>query len=185
MNIYAQEDFSAESAPPLEDPRLSYPYENKSRTRRYRTPSRRRTQAPQRQTWLQGLVTSSAKADVGLEGAGWPKEVRLLNRPDFDRVYTTGKRFGSPLFTAFFAPRAEVSGESKARIGFTTPRALGKAVVRNRVRRRLREVVRLQYPQFPKGWDVVFNPRRAIMETSFSQIESEVGRLLSTLEKKA
>jgi ribonuclease P protein component len=175
MNIYAQEDFSAQSAPPLENPRLSYPYENKSRTRRHCTPSCHWTQASQRQTRVQGLIFTDQS---------WPKEVRLLHRPDFERVYKTGKRFGSPLFTAFFAPRPHPAG-GDLRVGFTTPRALGKAVVRNRVRRRLREVVRLTYPQFPKGWDVVFNPRRALMEISLSQIEAEVGRFRSTLGKKA
>ena len=63
------------------------------------------------------------------------------------------------------------------RIGFTTPRALGKAVVRNRIRRRVREAVRLHLEQLSPEWSIVFNPRRQAMEATFPELEREVLRL--------
>jgi ribonuclease P protein component len=119
----------------------------------------------------------------------------LLRRPDFDRVYKTGRRFGSPLFTAFLVRRPELDpGESGgglrldgagaaagSRVGFTTPRGLGKAVVRNRIRRRLREVVRLHWTELAPGWDLVFNPRRALLDAPLSGIEAEVRRLFGNV----
>jgi len=63
------------------------------------------------------------------------------------------------------------------RIGFTTPRALGKAVVRNRIRRRVREAVRLHLEQLSPEWSIVFNPRRKAMEATFPDLEREVERL--------
>ena len=63
------------------------------------------------------------------------------------------------------------------RIGFTTPRALGKAVVRNRIRRRVREAVRLHLEQLSPQWSIVFNPRRKAMEAPFPELEREVQRL--------
>jgi ribonuclease P protein component len=102
-----------------------------------------------------------------------------LRRPDFDRVYKTGRRFGSLLFTVFLARRAEPATGS--RVGFTTPRALGKAVVRNRIRRRLREVVRLHWTELGPGWDVVFNPRRVLLDATKSAIEDEVRRLFGNI----
>ena len=45
-------------------------------------------------------------------------------------------------------------------IGFTVPRALGKAVVRNRIRRRVREAVRLYLDRLNPQWSIVINPRR-------------------------
>jgi ribonuclease P protein component len=63
------------------------------------------------------------------------------------------------------------------RIGFTTPRALGKAVVRNRIRRRVREAVRLHLEQLSPEWSIVFNPRRKAMEAPLPDLEREVQRL--------
>jgi len=63
------------------------------------------------------------------------------------------------------------------RIGFTTPRALGKAVVRNRIRRRVREAVRLHLEQLSSEWSIVFNPRRQAMEAPFPALEREVEKL--------
>ena len=66
---------------------------------------------------------------------------------------------------------------SGPRIGFTTPRALGKAVVRNRIRRRVREAVRLHLEQLSPEWSIVFNPRRKAMEAPFPELEREILRL--------
>jgi len=63
------------------------------------------------------------------------------------------------------------------RIGFTTPRALGKAVARNRIRRRVREAVRLHLAQLSPEWSIVFNPRRKAMDAPFPELEREVERL--------
>ena len=63
------------------------------------------------------------------------------------------------------------------RIGFTTPRALGKAVARNRIRRRVREAVRLQLERLNPQWSIVINPRRKALEASTEEIRREVERL--------
>ena len=112
-------------------------------------------------------------------GGSWPKTVRLLQRADFERVYKTGRRFGSPLFTAFLVRRPD--NELGSRVGFTTPRGLGKSVTRNRIRRRLREVVRLLWTELAPGWDLVFNPRRALLDAPASGIETEVRRLFGNI----
>jgi ribonuclease P protein component len=62
-------------------------------------------------------------------------------------------------------------------VGFTTPRALGKAVVRNRIRRRVREAVRLRLDELnPQCW-IVINPRRKALDAPFTQIEKEIEKL--------
>jgi len=104
----------------------------------------------------------------------FPKRVRLLRSTDFRRVYDRGTRFSGPLFAAFCL---RGTAEDASRVGFTVPRALGKAVARNRIRRRVREAVRLHLEQLSPEWSIVFNPRRKAMEAPFPDLEREVQRL--------
>ncbi len=64
------------------------------------------------------------------------------------------------------------------RFGFTCPRALGKAVTRNRIKRRMRESVRMHQSTLTNGWIVVFNPRRTVLEADFSDLCREIVRVL-------
>ncbi|BDC53064.1 hypothetical protein F183_A53790 [Bryobacterales bacterium F-183] len=85
-----------------------------------------------------------------------------------------------PYFAAFCfsAPASDtVSAVDGPLFGFTTPRALGKANVRNRLRRRVREAVRLERHSFGKAWMVVFNPRRAALDAPFEDIRREVAKV--------
>jgi ribonuclease P protein component len=63
------------------------------------------------------------------------------------------------------------------RIGFTVPRAVGKAVVRNRIKRRLREAVRCHLDRLNPQWSIVINPRRKAFDAPLAEIEREVERL--------
>jgi len=64
------------------------------------------------------------------------------------------------------------------RIGFTVPRAFGKAVRRNRARRRLREQLRVRLPEIATQWDIVVNPRRLALDASADELRREVDRLI-------
>ena len=66
------------------------------------------------------------------------------------------------------------------RVGITVSKKLGKAVVRNRVRRRLREVYRLNEDRFTSGWDIVVVARSRCVEASFERL---TGAYLSLAEK--
>jgi len=103
----------------------------------------------------------------------------LLRSSDFRRVYEHGAKFSGPLFTAFLLKKADADG---SRVGFTLPRALGKAVRRNRIRRRLREAVRLELARLAPEWDIVINPRRGLLDASWDNIRREVERLMSRCE---
>ena len=122
-----------------------------------------------------GLPSGPATASSG--GRKWPLSARLRRRSDFERVYSSGRRFRCSLFTAI-----ALLGKGSARVGFSVPRALGKAVVRNRLRRRLREAVRLHLGQLAPGWDVVFSPRPSAFEADFQQIEAEIVRYFASLK---
>lgn len=91
-------------------------------------------------------------------------------------MYAGGTRVTGAYFAAFCLKRAE-PGDS--RIGFTVPRALGKAVVRNRLKRRVREAVRRKLALLEPQWDIVINPRRAGLTAPFEELTSEIERLFS------
>jgi ribonuclease P protein component len=94
-------------------------------------------------------------------------------------VYERGARYSGPFFAAFYARSPDVEGLSGGgpRIGFTVPRSLGGAVVRNRIKRRVREAVRLGLDRLNPQWEIVFNPRRAAMNSPFAELEREIQKL--------
>ena len=104
----------------------------------------------------------------------FPKTRRLLRPAEFRQVYDSGERVPGRSFTAFFWRAPAPDGP---RIGFTATRALGKAVARNRMRRRVREAVRRNLPRLSPYYRIVFNLRRAASQMPFAEIETEVTRL--------
>lgn len=82
------------------------------------------------------------------------------------------------MFAAFCLARQGQEESCGPRLGITAPRALGGAVVRNRIKRRLREAFRLQRAAIHPKWDIVLNPRRAIIDAAFDQIGRALGKVI-------
>ena len=104
---------------------------------------------------------------------GLPKHLRLRLRRDFDAVFKNGRSHNDQ----FLVLRTLPNNLDHNRYGFVTSKKLGKAVVRNRVRRRLREIVR-QTPAAP-GYDVVLSAKTKAATTEFADLRDSVVRLLS------
>jgi ribonuclease P protein component len=128
-------------------------------------------------------------------GAKFPPAARLLKHSDFERVYKQGRRHFSPHMTVFYLPQAaallaaDVKADAKndaktARVGFTVGRVLGGAVQRNRIRRKLREAVRLRRSTFKPVVDIVINPKKSILTLEFATVLEEVGRAFEVIAKK-
>lgn len=118
-------------------------------------------------------------------GSGFPRAARLLKHSDFDRVYKQGRRHFSSHMTVFYLRQAA----GGARVGFTVGRVLGGAVERNRIKRRLREAVRLRRGALTGavdgvGVDVVINPKKSVLTLEFRVVLEEVGRALDMIAKK-
>lgn len=64
-----------------------------------------------------------------------------------------------------------------SRFGFAVNSRVGPAVVRNRIKRRLREAVRLQMAQIASGWDIILIARRPIRTADYFQMEAACARL--------
>ncbi len=83
----------------------------------------------------------------------------------FRRLYHT-----QGLANGYLVLYARKNRTEQNRVGVTVSKKLGKAVVRNRVRRRLREVYRLHEEQFSPGWDIVVVARSRCIGTDFSKL---------------
>jgi len=93
-------------------------------------------------------------------------------------VYDHGSRYSGPFFAAFYAPAAIGGGRAPSgpKVGFTVPRSMGGAVVRNRIKRRVREAVRLRLELLSPQWEIVFNPRRVAIDSPLPDLIREVER---------
>jgi ribonuclease P protein component len=101
------------------------------------------------------------------------KEVQSLTaKIHFDLVYATGRSWAGKETVL----RALPNNLPASRFGFVVSKRIGKAVVRNKVRRRLREIVR-QLPVKP-GWDIVLIARIPAVGAAFGDISQSVGKLL-------
>ena len=102
--------------------------------------------------------------------------MRLVRKADFDAVYRHGKRRSNSHFTVF----SKANDLPQSRFGFSIKRALGGAVVRNRIRRRIREAIRLHRQEISVGWDIVIHPKPNVATASFSALTAELLKLLKT-----
>jgi ribonuclease P protein component len=133
-------------------------------------------------------------ADAARPQAGrFPRSARLLKHASFDQVYRNGQKHFSGNMTVFFlrrtlAPEAATEVASSGtgpRVGFTVPRALGPAVDRNRIKRRMREAVRRNLQILSEPIDVVFNPKKTVLTAEFAKIDAEVARAFTVVQQKA
>jgi len=102
------------------------------------------------------------------------RQYRLTRSVDFARVRKQGRTWSHPL-VILSVDRGE---GNRKRFGFIVGRRIGRAVVRNRVKRQLREAVRRHLDEAPAGWDMVLIARAPIAEAAFAEIEDAVAQLL-------
>jgi len=114
------------------------------------------------------------------------RESWLRKHADYQRVYREGKRQSLPQMTYFFALRNQATAPPALahgpRVGLTVGKVLGNAVQRNRIKRRMREAVRRQRDGLTASVDVIFHPRRTVLEAEFSQIERDVARAFRAVQ---
>jgi ribonuclease P protein component len=119
-----------------------------------------------------------------------PEPHRLRRAADLARVRQHGRHWRHPFVTLIAyrnsglneandgVNRADVHGETTAsRFAFVAGRHIGSAVRRNRVKRRLREIVRAQLDQITPGWDCLLVARPAVVEAGFAELEDAIIQL--------
>ena len=117
---------------------------------------------------------------------------RLRKHADYQRVYQSSRKQFSKQMSYFFSLRPEVGADGKAlrvvdpespRVGLTVGKVMGKAVDRNRIKRRMREAVRLNLALLPRTVDVVLHPRRSVIDLEFATLEREVATVFRAVDR--
>ena len=135
---------------------------------------------------LPSATSDSSPRDANLSAAptdqGLPKSRRLRKRAEFQRVYEEGQRISGRLFTLFIR---QSSSDAPGRFGMTVSRKVGRAVVRVRVKRLLRESIRLCWDLFPIGSEAVFHARPVMRDADFAAVQFEVKRALEKAARRS
>ncbi len=102
------------------------------------------------------------------------RRYRIRKNERFQEIRRKGRSYSNSILVLCALP----NGLPYSRFGFSVSNRLGKAVERNRIRRRLREAVRLRMDTIESGWDLVFIARQPIRSADYHQMDAACARLL-------
>jgi ribonuclease P protein component len=104
------------------------------------------------------------------------REYRLTRGADFERVRANRRSWSHPLLVCSAARRAD---DEPTRVGIVVGRRVGKAVTRNQVKRRIREIVRARHSQLPSGYDLVLIARAPAATASLADLAGAFDSLVA------
>ena len=119
---------------------------------------------------------------------------RLRKHADYQRVYKASRKQFAKQMSFFFALRPQLGPDgtplrdadpTTPRVGLTVGKVMGKAVDRNRIKRRLREAVRKHLPLLHAPVDVILHPRRTVLDLDFTLLEREIAQIFRTIQRAA
>lgn len=136
--------------------------------------------------WLRGVDGACSPADEQRGAASCqpdpakdvPPFPPLRHKRDFDALARGGTTRSSPLLVL----RVRRTNGATTRIGFSTPRTLGGAVQRNRVRRRLRALMSERYGELGTGWDLLVIARPAAAQATYGDLRDALTSLIRRTE---
>jgi ribonuclease P protein component len=108
---------------------------------------------------------------------------RLQKHADYQSVYAKARKRQSSSMSWFVAPQTRSA--AGPRVGLTAGKVLGKAHERNRIKRRMREILRRHVEMLPQGFDLVLHPRRSVLTADFTKLDAEVLRILQQAADEA
>ena len=113
-------------------------------------------------------VASASPRDGGALAARVNRRHRLSRSRDFDAVYRHGRSVSTRYLVLYWFERDE-GPEEVPRLGLAVPKAVGTAVIRNRIKRRLREIFRTRSAELPQDHDYVLVVRPGLAEAAESR----------------
>ncbi len=112
------------------------------------------------------------------------RAVRLRRHADYGLVYAASRKHSGPSLGFFYRMQIPEAASQGARFGITVPRALGNAVLRNRIKRRVRVAALAALPALPTGVDVVLHPRAFVADMPFQALQLEMASVFATVARR-
>ncbi len=103
------------------------------------------------------------------------KKIRLRRNQDYKKVYAKGKPFKNRNFVLIVM----FNRLNHPRVGFSITKKMGNAVIRNRLKRKLREIVRLNRTKITKPMDYIVIPRQNTLDLDYLKLESQLMHVFS------
>lgn len=117
---------------------------------------------------------------------------RLRKHADYQRVYQASRKQFAKQMSYFYTLRPQLGPDgtplryadaSTPRVGLTVGKVMGKAVDRNRIKRRMREAVRKNLPALSSPVDVILHPRRSVIDLDFAALDREVASVFRAIQR--
>lgn len=102
------------------------------------------------------------------------KKYRLRKNIEFKRVYSKGKNYWNRNLILYI----KKNGLEETRLGITITKKIGNAVVRNKIRRKIKEIYRKNYPNIKSGYDLIIIPKKNVIDLSYQELESSLIHIL-------
>lgn len=99
---------------------------------------------------------------------------KLKKNKEFQRVYKVNKSYANNLLVVYVLEHRD---NPQRRVGFSVSKKMGKAVKRNRIKRMLREIYRLNQHRFREDVDLVLIPRQKLIGATYVEIEKGMIKL--------
>jgi ribonuclease P protein component len=102
------------------------------------------------------------------------KKYRLRKNLEFKKVYSGGKNYWNRNLTLY----KKKNNLEETRFGITITKKVGKAVIRNKIRRRIKEIYRKNLYRIKSGYDLIFIPKQNVVDISYKELESAMIHIL-------